>query len=177
MAAEPAPQDLLQHGEVIGALHCLDSEVAVVRRLRAAILEDHHGPDRVLTLDIRDVVALDPNREGFERKPRLKIVEQRGRALRVVVELDPQLAHRFLGIGRRLLEELPLLAALRHVDGHGAAPSLAQPLLDQLAVGQRIRHENLFGNVGGVRVVLTDERIEDVGIGLVFAQADQVEVL
>ena len=62
MAAEPAPQDLLQHGEVIGTLHGLDPEVAVVGRLRAAILEHHHGTDRILALDVRDVVALDPHR-------------------------------------------------------------------------------------------------------------------
>ena len=63
------------------------------------------------------------------------------------------------------------------MNADGAAPSLAQPLLDQLPVGQCLGDENLFRDVSGVGVVLADKGVQDVGIGLVFAEADQVEVL
>src|ERR1700674_2454101 len=42
---EPAPQDLLQHREVVGSRHELDLEVAVVIVARTAILEHDHRPD------------------------------------------------------------------------------------------------------------------------------------
>ena len=177
MPAEATPKDLLEHGEVVGALDGLDPKVPIMRRLGPALFEDDHRAHRVLALDVRDVVALDPDRQRGQRKPGLEVVQQRGCSVRVVIELDPHLAHRLRGVGRRLLEQLALLAALRYPDRHAAAPAFAEPLLDQLVVGQRLGNEDLFGDVGGVRVVLADERIEDVGTRLVFAKADQIEVL
>ena len=63
MPAESAPQYLLQHREIVGALHRLDAEMPVMRRLGPALFEDDHRAHRVLALDVRDVVALDPHRQ------------------------------------------------------------------------------------------------------------------
>ena len=104
MPAEAPAEHLLQHGEVIRALDCLDLEVPIVGRFGSAILEDDHRADRVLALDVGNVVALDPDREGRQRQPRLQVVEQRGRAVGIVVQLDAQLAHRFLRVGGGLLQ-------------------------------------------------------------------------
>ena len=148
-----------------------------MRRLGAALFENDHRADGVLALDVRDVVALDPYGQRRQLQPRLEVVQQRGGPLRVVIELDPHLSHRLGGIRGRLLEQLALLAALRDPDRDGAAAALGQPLLDQLAVGQHLGNEDFLGDVRRIRVVLTDEGVEDVGPRLVLIEADEVEVL
>src|SRR3990172_11423896 len=58
-AGEAALEDLLHHREVVGALHALDAEAAVLGGPRVAFDEHDHRADRRRALDVRDVVALD----------------------------------------------------------------------------------------------------------------------
>src|SRR6266536_1454431 len=57
--AKSAPQHLLVTGEVVGPFDGLNFETAILAGLWPPRLKNYHGPHRVCTLCIRDVVALD----------------------------------------------------------------------------------------------------------------------
>src|SRR6185503_2686275 len=63
---ESPAQDLLVAGEVVGALHGLYSEPAVLAAARLAVLEHEHAADRFAALEVGDVVALDAERQPGE---------------------------------------------------------------------------------------------------------------
>src|SRR5207245_6671165 len=98
--------------EVVRALDRLDLEAPVFPRPRLALLEHDHAPDRVGALDVRDVVALDPERRP--RQPeRLRQLLERREGLALVREPARLLAReRLARVPRREDHELPLLPPL-----------------------------------------------------------------
>src|SRR5437588_854333 len=71
-------------GPTPGSVSKLDSravepahaELAVVRLLRHRVLEDDHRADGRLALDVRDVVALDPQRQALEVQRLAQLLER-----------------------------------------------------------------------------------------------------
>src|SRR5207253_6176134 len=81
IAGKTPAEHLLEHGEVVGPLDRLDPKVAVVCRLWPPLLEDHHRAHWMLTLDVRDVVTLDPDGKGRQVQLPLQVVQERPGAL------------------------------------------------------------------------------------------------
>ena len=112
-AGEPPRDHLGQRRVVVLARGTLDPELPVVPLLRQAVLEDDHRGDGRLLLDVRDVVALDPQRQALQ-------VERLAELLERLDAPEPLLlGGRGLGLqrdarvlGRQLLEP-PLLSPLR----------------------------------------------------------------
>src|SRR5215203_2293543 len=77
-ALEPAADDLGHAGEVVGALDRPDPEPSVLALCRASSLEHDHGGHGVGPHGVRDVVALDPNRQLRECELLAQPVERRG---------------------------------------------------------------------------------------------------
>src|SRR5215203_339935 len=77
-ALEPAADDLGHAGEVVGALYRPDLEPPVLALCRASSLEHDHGGHGVGPHGVRDVVALDPDRQPRERELLAQPVERRG---------------------------------------------------------------------------------------------------
>ena len=65
-APQAAAHDLAHHGEVVLPGDRADRELAVVRLARPAVLEDHHRAHGMLLAQVRDVVALDAQRQVGE---------------------------------------------------------------------------------------------------------------
>jgi len=77
--AEPreSARDHLGHrGEVILPLDPAHGELAVMRLFRHRVLEGDHRADDLLTLDVRDVVALDPDRQALEVERLAQLLER-----------------------------------------------------------------------------------------------------
>ena len=119
--AEPreAARDHLGHrGEVVLAVQPAHRELAVVRLLRHRVLEDDHRADDLLPLDVRDVVALDPERQALEVQRLTQLLERLDPAETLLLRRHRLRVERDLGVLRRELREPPLLAARRrpHLD-------------------------------------------------------------
>ena len=135
----------------------LHAELAVVRLLREARLEDDHRGHDVRALDVRDVEALDALRLDLE----VEEVPQRAqdllrllaRVLPLQLEGQPRVAH-------DELEQAQLLPALGHVDAdEGPAPG-GEPRLQEVAVRDLLRHHDLAGHVAPPGVELLQGRGE-----------------
>ena len=75
--AREAARDHVGHrGEVVLAVLSADAELAVVRLLRHAVLEHDHRADDLLALDVRDVEALDPDRQRLEVQRLAQLLER-----------------------------------------------------------------------------------------------------
>src|SRR6059058_4018883 len=131
-----------------------------MRLLRDRVLEDDHRPDDLLTLDVRDVEALDADRQRLEveRLPQLLERLEAARAL--------GLAHVCLRVERELrillreLLEAALLAALgrTHLDARRAP--LGEERLERTEVARSARHEDLRRDRRRAAVVLEAELLE-----------------
>ena len=76
MALEAPPQHLVHHREVVLPLHVAQRELAVVRLLGHAALEDDHGAHDVLLAEVGDVVALDAQRQALEAEAVAQALER-----------------------------------------------------------------------------------------------------
>jgi hypothetical protein len=157
-----APGDHLSHRrEVVLAVEPFHGERSVVRLLRLGVDEHRHRGDDVAALEVRDVEALDPDREALE-------VERLPQALE---RLDP--AQPLLLCGGRLVRERQLrvlggelrqallLSASRssHLDRRTA--ELREEAREALRVGQVGRDDELWRHARGSGVVLEAEALED----------------
>ena len=113
---EAPAEHLLHGGEIVLSGHALDLEPPVVRALGQPVLEHHHRPDLVGGPEVRDVVALDPERRLLETELLGELGE--GARARAEVRGAPQLVavERLLGVPRDDLHQLALRAALGHRD-------------------------------------------------------------
>src|SRR5581483_2049113 len=138
-----------------------DPELPVVGALRHPILEDDHRADRVLPHRVRDVVALDADRERLEVQ-RLAQLLERLHATRPLL-----LARRLLGherVPRVLVRELlqaTLLAALRDAHLDTAAALLGEELRERGQVAGVARDDDLRRHARRRAVVLEAEGLED----------------
>jgi hypothetical protein len=125
-------------GGVPGTTITPDLEPAVVGLLRRSALEDDHRGDGVVGPEVRDVEALDPDRERLE----LQRVLQRGQGVHALLTaaLGAQLV---LGEGKARvalgkLPKLPLVTALGDADLHRSAATGRQRVGKEIdAIGER----------------------------------------
>src|SRR3984957_8957035 len=74
--AETAQDHLVDGRDVVGAVSALDREPAVLALAGQAVLEHDHRRDHVRTLQVRHVVALDPQRRVVQAEPLLDLVQR-----------------------------------------------------------------------------------------------------
>lgn len=113
------PSQHFLHGRVIiVSRDRLDLEPTVLALVRQAVFQHDHRTDVVRALDVRHVVALDPQR----RLGQLQHILQLGQRLatRVVVRCpaQPMTGELLLGIASHGLVEIALVATLRNPDLH-----------------------------------------------------------
>src|SRR3954452_8164434 len=127
---EPARQHLLHRGEVVGhaVLEAADREAAVVGFLRRAALEDDHRRDRVRAHQVRDVEALDPERQRVQAELLLQRVERLDPLLATALGLELLLLEREFGVALGELEQAALVAAFGGADLDARAAPLAEHL-------------------------------------------------
>ena len=158
---EPARDDLGERREVVLPLGALDPELPVVRLLRRRVLEDDHRADRRCLLDVRDVVALDPQRQALE-------VERLAELLERLDPAQPRLLRRgAFGLegkpcvlGRQLLEPA-LLASLGGANLDPGAAPLGEEVGQWSGVPHVARHHDLRRHARRGAVVLENEGLED----------------
>ena len=104
-----------------------------------------------------DVEALDAHGRRVEGERALEL-EQRLVGAVIGVARAHHVAHeRVAGVGRRHVQEVALLAALRVVDVAGAPALLGEPLREELGVRKVDVHVNLGGNICRLVVVALEE--------------------
>ena len=133
---EAAPHGLRHRREVVLPLAVPDPEDAVVGLLRDALLEHDHRRHRGLLAEVRDVEALDPQRQRLEVQHLAQLLERAEPAQPRALALQPRLGERVRRVGLRELEQLAVRAPLGHAQLDPAAAPLRQQLADQLALGQ-----------------------------------------
>jgi hypothetical protein len=75
-AGETPRDDLGERRVVVLPLQPANAELPVVRFLGERVLKDDHRADRRLGLDVRDVVALDPDRQTLEVERLAELLER-----------------------------------------------------------------------------------------------------
>ena len=130
---------------------------------RPAILEDDHRAHNTRALHVAHVIALDPLRRSLQAE-RVRELPKRGLGLAPVGE--PAHALLFQRVARIPLGELgevTLLPALRHEDAHRAAAPLGRERFELGLIWDGYGHDDLRRQRDRDRVVLPEERREDVG--------------
>ena len=174
---EAPPQHLVQGGEVVGALHGLDAEVAVFLLRRYPVDEHHHACHAQYALGVGNVVALDaPGSFRQAQRP------AQGRCCAGGALLPDGCAGVALlqGVGGVLggqQHQVVLLAPLGGGQGHRAALLPAEPLLQLLLRPLRQRlHQHIAGDQVRVLIVLGQEGGQHLA-GLLAALAGQGEAV
>ena len=112
-SADPceATADHLPHrSHVVLAREPADRERPVVRVLRLAVLEDRHRGDDRLSLNVRDVEALDAQRQALEVQTLAQLLERRDPAQPLLLALDGIGLERDAGVLGGQVRESLLLA-------------------------------------------------------------------
>ena len=109
-----------------------------------------------------DVEALDAQRRRVERERALELQKRLVGAVVGIARAHHVAVERVVGVGRRHLQQMALLAALRDVHATDAATARGQPLGDELGVGELQRHADLCGHVGRLAVVALDEALDEL---------------
>ncbi len=166
VAAEAAGDDLVHGTDVVLSREALDLEPAVFALPGQPVLEDDHGGHDVVALEVRDVVALDPQR-GAVQVQGLGDLLQRARARgEVGGALGLVQDERLLGVALDGCHQRLLVAALRDAQRDARAPALGQPLLDRLhRVGQGGDQDLLGDGVPGLLAVQLLQGVLDEGAG------------
>ena len=107
---EPARDDLCHRGEVVLTVEAAHAELPVVRLLRHPVLEDDHRADDLLALDVRDVEALDPQRQALEVERLTQLLQRRNSPQSLLLRDEGLGLERELRVLRRQLREPPLLS-------------------------------------------------------------------
>ncbi len=138
-------------------------ELPVVRLLRHRVLEDDHRPDGRLGLDVRDVEALDPDRQALEVERLAQLLERLDAAQPALLRLEQVRleSEPCVLVGETL--EAPLLAPLgsAHLDARSAP--VGQEALERGRVAGVGRHDQLRRDARRRAVVLEGERLQDRG--------------
>src|SRR5205823_12820106 len=116
--------------------------------------------DDLLTLDVRDVEALDADRQRFEIE-RLPELFERLDTPRPLALGDERLGfERQLGVLLRELLQAPLLAALRDTHLDPGAAALREERRERRGVARAARHENLRRDGRRAPVILEAELLD-----------------
>src|SRR6266487_2499617 len=136
--------DHLRHRrKVVLAVETAHSELAVVRLLRRRILKDDHRADRLGGLDVRNVEALDPQRQAFEVQRLAQLLERLDPPQPLLLGLVALRVEGEPRVLRRQLLQPPLLAALGRPHLDAGAPALAQELLERGDIARVPRYDDL----------------------------------
>src|SRR3984893_2742073 len=100
-------------GKVVHPGNALDDELAVIGFLHLAVFPHHHRSHRLSSLNVRDVETFNPLRELRKTK---RVLESLLNSASVRLHNAEPLVVRLLGVGARQIDELTLVAALRHRD-------------------------------------------------------------
>ena len=173
---EPSPQDLLVRGEVVRSDDRPDLEPAVLARPRLALLEHDHAADRIGALDVRDVVALDPERRPGQLQRRRQLLERRQRLALVGQPAGLLAGERLRRVAGGEGHQLPPLAALRDQQVDRPAAPARQERLEVGPLRQPERHEDLPRDGGRARVELLEEAREDLLVGRVVGRVEEEHV-
>ena len=180
VAVEAPGQHLLHRSEVVGAglLRApADVETAVVGLLRRAALEDDHRGNGVLSSQIGDVVALDPDR-GLVQFERLRqLIEGLGPLTPGALPAQALLGEGELGVALGELAQAALVAALGGPDLHRGPATPADCEGEQLGAVRELRADDDQRRHRRRRlVVLRDELLGDLG-DVALALVVEVEAL
>ena len=157
---EAARDDLRERGEVVLPVERAHAELAVVRLLRHRVLEDDHRADHRLALDVRDVVALDPQRQALEVQRLAQLLERLHPPQPLALGLDDlRLEREPRVLGRQLLQP-PLLAAHRRAHLDVRAAPVGEELLERARVARVRRDDELRRHARRRAVVLDRERLQ-----------------
>ena len=142
---QPAPQRLLHRREIVRPFDGLDVEVPIVALLRPAFDEHDHRGDRIRSLDVRDVVALDPVRRVGQVERRRELGERRGRRGFGRLLMDQERAQVLLGVLLHQLQVVDAVTALGLQNANALALHLGQPRFDDAGVvGMRFDQDFLW---------------------------------
>ena len=109
-------------------------------------------------MDGGDVEALDAQGRRGKRKRAFELQQRVVGPLVGIARAHHEAHEGMAGVGLRQIEQLLLLAALGHMDGHLAGAPLRQPGLQQLGVvGQLAGDAHLVGHVGTGGVIALEE--------------------
>ena len=175
-AAEPAPEDLGHHPEVVGRLAGADPEAAVLARLGLAVDEDDHRADRRRPLDVAHVVALDPLRRPRRSSAAASSVSASSRRAASAIHSVRSRSSASTAFWVASPTSRRFSPALRDGDRDPHATSVGEVGRQVVGVGRHDRDEERARERVGRRVVLLEERAEHLGIGHVARALDD-EVL
>ena len=160
---QPPAKDFLHGSKVVLSGHSPYLESAIVASLGQAVLEYHHGPDRVGRPEVGDVVRLDPQR----REGQPQHVAELGEGPRSSGEVagPPELVagEGLLGGVADDLEQPAAIPASRDRDADPAVPDTAQPALQDVLVGRPGRHQDPGRDLVAVHVQLPEEGPDQPG--------------
>ncbi len=156
----------MHRADVVLPGEALDLEAPVLALAGQAVLEDDHGRDDVVALEVGDVVALDPQR-GAVQVEGVGDLLQGARARGEVGGALGLVQHeRLLGVALHGLHEGLLVAALRDAQGDAGAAPPGEPLLDGLdGVGQGGDEDLLGDGVPGLLAVQLLQGVLHQGAG------------
>ncbi len=132
VAPEPAEDDLVHGADVVLPLEPLDLEAPVLALALQTVLEDDHGRDHVLALQVGDVVALDAQRRAVQSERLGDLLQGPGAGGQVGGALGLVQRERLLGVARHRLHQGLLVTPLRHPQRGVGAAALGQPVLHRL---------------------------------------------
>ena len=171
--SEAAPQDLLVRGEVVRTRDGLDPEPSVLPRPRLALLEHDHAADRLGTLDVADVVALDAHRHGRQVQGRRQLLQRRQR-LALVGQPASLLASQRLGrVPLGQFHQVTLLAAPGRPQMDGTSPPATEERLQHRAFGQGTGQQHFPWDGRRARIELFEEAGQDLVVGGVVGRLQQ----
>src|SRR5690348_13622235 len=171
--AEPPGDHLVDRGDVVGAAGALDREPAVLALARQAILEHDHRRDHVRALEVRHVVALDPQRRVVQAQRLLDLAERLAPGGEVAGPPGLVQRERLAGVPGHGLQQGLLVTAARHPQADRAAAAAGQPLGHGVRVRRQLGHQDLARDAGvdrlgprrGVRVDLAEELLHQARRG------------
>ncbi len=157
--------DLLHRGEVVlAALERADLEAPVVRLARRAALERDHRRHRVGRAEVRDVEALDPDRQRIHPERLAQVVERIHPLLAAALGAQLVLLDREPRVALGQLVQAALVPALRVTQLDRRLAPLLQRLSHDVGLHERGRPDDLPRYREGRRVVLDRELLRDLGL-------------
>ena len=131
-----------------------------MRLLGHGVLEDDHRADDRLALDVRDVVALDPDRQALQVQRLAQLLERLDAAQPRPLGLHRIRLHRQPRVPVGKLLEAALLAARGRAHLHTRAAPLGEELGERSRVPRLARDDDLGRDARRGAVVLEAERLE-----------------
>ncbi len=131
---ETAGDHLADRADVVLAVEAAHGERAVVRVLRLPVHEHDHRRDDRLALDVRDVEALDPQRQALEVQALAELLERSDAAQPLGLAARGVRSSATRAFSRRELDEAALLATRRRPHFDARAAPLREELGDRLRV-------------------------------------------